>query len=72
MFHLCFLTVEIAPRMMALPLHLGRQTSDSNEVLYHDLWEALVEKAGIPPEYFVPRKGSNGAASADTAAMALS
>jgi hypothetical protein len=28
-----------------------------SQELYHDVWEALVEKAGIAPEYFFPHKG---------------
>jgi Phytanoyl-CoA dioxygenase (PhyH) len=29
----------------------------TSQELYHDLWEALVEKKGIAPQYFCPRKG---------------
>jgi hypothetical protein len=28
-----------------------------SQELYHDVWEALVEKNGITPHYFCPRKG---------------
>jgi hypothetical protein len=31
--------------------------SNRTQELYHDVWEALVEKAEIAPEYFFPRKG---------------
>jgi hypothetical protein len=32
----------------------GRQPSQE---LYHQVWEALVEKSGVAPQYFSPRKG---------------
>jgi hypothetical protein len=40
---------------------IGVRTTRSNrltsEGMYHDVWEALVEKAGISPQLFFPRKG---------------
>jgi phytanoyl-CoA dioxygenase PhyH len=40
---------------------IGVRASGTNgsrsQALYHDVWEAMVEKTGIAPQYFFPRKG---------------
>jgi hypothetical protein len=56
--------LEYYPRSHKWPIiyndKIGVRATGSNlnsQVLYHDVWEALVETAGIAPEYFFPRKG---------------
>jgi hypothetical protein len=38
-------------------VRVSRSNGPMSQEMYHDVWEALVEKTGIAPQYFFPRKG---------------
>ena len=38
-------------------VRVTRANSPRSQEIYHDVWEALVEKNGIAPQFFFPRKG---------------